>query len=108
MVKYYSDVLNKKYDTAEEAMNAEAEYFEAENKKKAEEAEKLAAREKAEAEVKAALEAYNKAEEEYRKKLNDFLDKYGIFSTTTVSNNKDKKAHTLADWFDDIYTAHFF
>lgn len=80
VTRYYSEVLNKTFDTEAECVEAEKAY---EEKHKAE----LQLKEERATEAKAVEEAYKKAEEarkEADKLLEAFLKKYKAFHSTTT------------------------
>ncbi len=88
-MKYFSEKLNKVYDTTEELEKAELALDE---KKKKD----LVAKEERAKAAKEVEEAYNKANEAYKDakaKLDEFLKKYGSFHTTVNNSN------SLFDWF---------
>ena len=78
-MKYYSETLNKFFDTEKEVIEAE-KYAEekAEAEKRLEEQRKKE-RTKEAKEIEEALEAVRKAEDVYHKKLNAFIKKYGYY-----------------------------
>lgn len=75
---YYSDDLNKSFETEEECLQAEKENEEKLALVKVEKEERKQAAE----EVKKAFEAANDAYKEAQKKMNDFVEKYGSFHLT--------------------------
>lgn len=115
-LKYYSDVLNKFYDTAEDCQKAEIaakvkadkERMEKEKQLAIEKAnkEKALAERKAKAEkvdaarkaVTAAREAYEKAEENLRNELTEFCNKYGTYHFS--SDKVEDFLPTFFDWKD--------
>ena len=93
--KYYSEVLDKTFDTEEECLKAE-EAFEEKHK-----AELVAKEERAKA-AKEVEEAYRNADAAYKEanaKLSEFLKKYKYYHST-VTNLPSTK--TLLDWFFEI------
>ncbi len=81
-MKYYSEELNKLFDSEKEALKAEKDHaaaLKAEEEKKAKvNAERAAAAK----EVEAALENLKAAKKEYHEKLSAFCDKYGAYHTS--------------------------
>lgn len=78
-MKYYSETLNKIYDTQEELISAECDYkkkLEKQKKKEAEEAERLT---KLKAEKEARLQEINEARENYNKLLKNYWKDYGDY-----------------------------
>ena len=77
-MKYYSETLNKIYDTQEELISAECAYKKKldEQKKEAEEAERLA---KLKAEKETRLQEINEAREAYNKLLRNYWKDYGDY-----------------------------
>ena len=95
-MKFYSEKLNKLFDTQELCVQAEEEHnkalAEAEEKKKAL-AEERATR------AKAVEELYHKAvlsKQEYDKALKEFLNDYGSFHATFKTTDP---FFVLLDWF---------
>lgn len=93
-MKYFSEKLNKFYDTAEDCQRAEFAAKEQENlakiqKEKAlreekERKEALAVERKADAEkVEAARKEMEKANKAYKDALSEFIDKHGAYHFTT-------------------------
>lgn len=103
MVKYYSDVLKKVYDTEEELKKEEKEYEIklAEEKKAAEELktkrdEKAKQVQIAEDLAKAKIKEAKEAEDNYKKLLTEFINEFGQYRTVI------KDYDTLYDPFDLI------
>lgn len=71
-MKYYSETLNKIYDTQEELISAECAY----KKKEAEEAERLT---KLKAEKEKRLQEIDEAREAYNKLLRNYWKDYGDY-----------------------------
>jgi len=94
-MKYYSEILNKAFDTEKECAKAEKIYEQEQAKAKAlaeqKASDRKAAAEKVEAARKAAVEA-NKA---YREALNEFCSQYGTFHSSIAVNDIDD----LFNWF---------
>ena len=110
-MKYYSEKLNKFYDTADACQKAEFEAKEKENLEKIKKERELALakeqKEKALAERKAAAEtvesarkAFNEARKGYYDELNKFCQKYGTYHYTT--DGKDE-IPSLFDLFDNLF-----
>ena len=110
-MKYYSEKLNKFYDSAEACQKEEFEAKEKENlakiKKEREEAEAKAKKEKAAEERKAfakevedARKAYYDAQKNYREKLQGFCKKYGTYHYST---DNVEEIPSLFDWFDKLF-----
>ena len=95
-MKYFSEKLNKFYDTEKACAEAEEAQekarVEAEEKKKAL-AEQRATRAK---EVEKAYEAMTEARQNYNKVLNDFLKDYGSFHATFTNTSP---FFSFFDWF---------
>ena len=88
-MKYYSEALQKFYNTPEECEEAESK-----EQKAKEEAEKKAKalkeqRKERAAEVEKALDELNKAEKHYRELLDKFLKDYGAFHYTYTYKDND-------------------
>ena len=109
-MKYYSEKLNKFYDTPDACQRAEFEAKEKENlekirkerevalaKEKKEKA--LAERKEAAEKVDVARKALVKAQHEYRKVLEDFCSKYGTYHYST--DNADDIPN-LFDWIGNL------
>lgn len=119
-MKYYSEKLNKFYDTADACQKAEFEAKEKENlekikkerevalakeKKEKEAAERKVAAEKVDAArkaVTAAREACEKAEENLRNELTEFCNKYGTYHFS--SDKVEDFLPSFFDWKDWIST----
>lgn len=110
-MKYYSEKLNKFYNTADECERAEFEAKEKENLEKIKKERELALakeqKEKALAERKAAAEKvdtarkeYLEAQKTYRAELEGFCKKYGTYHYST--NNADEIPN-LFDWFNNLF-----
>ena len=91
-MKFYSELINKVYDTEKDCMKAEQEYKQAlEAKKREEETKKLAEKKKQEKRaaaaknVEAKREAMTNAQREYREELEKFCKEYGSYHFTTNS-----------------------
>lgn len=110
-MKYYSEKLNKFYDTADACQRAEFEAKEKENLAKIEKERALreekekkeirAAERKAAAEkVEVARKEVEKANKAYKDALSEFINKYGSYHYTT--SNPDE-IPSLFDIFDQIF-----
>lgn len=110
-MKYFSEKLNKVFDTAEACQRAEFEAKEKENlekiqKEKAlreakEQKEKEAAERKAMADkVEAARKEMVKAQNAYKEALNAFVEKYHTYH---FSSSNPADIPTLFDIFDNIF-----
>ena len=109
-MKYYSEKLNKFYDTPDACQRAEFEAKEIENLEKIEKERKdREAKEKKEkaiierkalaAEVDTARKAYLEAQKAYREKLEGFCSKYGTYHYT-VENGEE--IPSLFDFFGNL------
>lgn len=110
-MKYYSERLNKFYDTAIDCEKAEFEAKEKENREKIQKEREVALakekKEKALAERKAAAEkvdtarkAMTEAQNAYRKELENFIEKYGTYHYST--SNPDEIPN-LFDWIGNLF-----
>lgn len=94
---YYSEILNKNFNTEQECVDAEKDF-----KKIQEDKEKLVAERKARAcEVEEARKNLEKAYEDYRNLLNNFLRDY---KTYHYSTSEIKNIPTI---FDDLFGSIF-
>lgn len=96
-MKYYSDVLNKMFDNANDCLTAEREHA-AKQEKEEYEKKRVAAERKAAADkVEAARKAMNEAQSAYKKELEGFCKKYGSYhySSRDVSD--------IPTLFNDIF-----
>ena len=111
-LKYYSEKLNKFYDSAEECQHAEFEAKEAENRVKIqkereerelkEKKEKALAERKTDAEnVENARKAYFDAQKKYHEELKKFIGKYGTYHYSTRNPNE---VPTLFDFVNDLFS----
>ena len=100
-MKFYSDKLNKMFDTEKACSEAEKEYdlqkAEAETKKKALAAER-ASRAK---EIDALRDEVVKAQKAYTEKLREFVKDYGSYHNTYTYKDNDNffNLFNLLDWF---------
>ena len=92
-MKYYSEVLNKTFNTEKECLKAEQEHALALKEAAKAKNEERAAKAK---EVEDAAEVLKKARENYRNKLNAFCEKFGTY-------HYSMKARDLSDLFDEIW-----
>ena len=110
-MKYYSEKLNKFYDSAEACQKEEFEAKEKENLEKikkerevalAKEQKEKAMAERKEAAVKvdAARKVYIEAQRDYRKALEDFCKSYGTYHYST---NNTEEIPSLFDWFGNLF-----
>lgn len=96
-MKYYSEILQKAFDTEDACLKAEKDHEEKVAAQKAA-AENLAKARKARAkEVEDALHALQEAKDNYLKVLKDFCKDYGAFH---YSWTNDKVAPSLLDFLD--------
>lgn len=100
-MKYYSDVTQMVYDSAEECMKAEKTEKERVDKEKLKKEQEAHDRKVAADKVTAARQAYNEAYKNYRAALNDFCEKYGAYHTT-ITSKKDGN-NTINDVFDFLF-----
>ena len=85
-MKYYSETLNKIYDTQEELISAECAYkkkLDEQKKKEAEEAERLT---KLKAEKEKRLQEINEAREAYNKLLRNYWKDYGDYGDYDIGS----------------------
>lgn len=101
-MKFYSESLNKLFDTEKDLIDAEAKVKAAEAKKLAEEKAKKEARATKAKEVEKALKEANEAQAKAIKLLKDFTNEYGYFHMSySTDNTKDKETHdNLMNFFD--------
>ena len=81
-MKYFSEVLNKAFETEKECLNAEQEAFVAKKKAELEEKAKKEARAARAAEVEQALKDVKAAEKKADELLKAFVKDYGSYHTT--------------------------
>jgi len=104
-MKYYSEELQKTFDTEEECVAAEKEYLAKLEKEKQENMrlkEEKTSRAKA---VQAAYEKYVEAEKEYKSLRNDFIKDYGYFHAT-YSTSEDLNNYDIKKLVDEIFDWH--
>lgn len=110
-MKYYSEKLNRVFDSDKECLEAEAAAEKAKIQAKLdaervareakEKKEKEAAERKAmAAEVEAARKAMVEAQHAYHEKIDAFIKKYGTYHMTWTDS---KDAPTLFDLFDNLF-----
>lgn len=97
-MKYYSEALNKLFNTEKDLVMAETKAKEAEVAKKKAEEEKKKNRATRAKEVETALKAANAAQTEAIKKLKAFINDYGYYHTSYV--NDDVAESTYDSFFD--------
>lgn len=98
-MKYYSEELNKLFDSEKEALKAEKDHaaaLKAEEEKKAKMNSERAAAAK---EVEQALDALKAAKKEYHEKLSAFCEKYGTYHTSI----KDADLPDLFSIWEDFF-----
>lgn len=99
-MKYYSELINKIYNTKEECEKAEEALV---AKKKAEEERQLTLKNEREARSKAVVDAFKKAREtemEANKLMKEFVKDYGSFH---MSYNGKSSLPTLGDFLDSFF-----
>lgn len=104
-MKFYSESLNKLFNTEKELMEAEAKVKAAEAKKLEEEKAKKAARATRAKEVEKALKEANEAQAKAVKMLKDFINDYGYFHMSYSSDNAKEENATNVDSFFDALTS---
>ena len=94
-MKFYSEILNKVFDTEKACLDAERIHKQAlEEKARAEEQKKIAEKKKQEEraidakKVEALREEMVKAQANYRKAVEAFVEKYGSYHFSTNSSEK--------------------
>lgn len=108
-MKFYSEKLNKLFDSEELCVKAEQEAIQAENRervlrerKAAEEKEKkekeAAERKAMAAEVTEALKAMNEAQKVYREKLQKFIKTYGTYHFSSSDVNDFPSLFNFFNW----------
>lgn len=113
-MKYYSEKLQKVFDTAEACQRAEFEAKEAENKEKIrreraerearEKKEKMAAERKIRAaEVEEARKAMVAAQKKYQEVLEAFIKSYGTYHCSLTGDDAKAAAPTLFDIFHPFF-----
>lgn len=110
-MKYYSEKLNRVFDSPDQCKEAETAYEKEQIQAKLEQARKereekerkekeVAERKAMAAEVEAARKAMVEAQHAYHEKIDAFIKKYGTYHMTWT-NSKD--APTLFDLFDNLF-----
>lgn len=102
-MKFYSETLNKLFDTAAELRKEEAAANEAKLAKEKAEKEKKEARAKRAKEVDEALKAANVAQAKAIKLLREFTKDFGYYHTSYTLDDKDEKEDTLDDFFNILH-----
>lgn len=97
-MKYYSDTLDKVFDTERECLAAEKQYLAAQAEKEEKEKQMKEERAVAAKRVEAAQKAMNEAQSNYRKELEEFCKKYGTYHYST--NSFDDVPHLFSTIFD--------
>lgn len=88
-MKFYSEKLNKFYETQEECLKAE-DYILAQEAKELQKKKELAEnRAKRAKEIEESYKALLNARKDYNKKLNDFCRDYGSYHITISDNGKE-------------------
>lgn len=99
-MRYFSDVLNEKFDTEEELNKAEADY-EAKIKAEKERKETLSKERKARAaEIEDLFAQRAELDNTISKKIDSFTNDYGYFHCT-IKNSNDLPISR--SWFDDFF-----
>lgn len=98
-MKYYSETLDKLFESEKELQKAEKDAIEAEAKKK--ELEEVKRKERAEdaKAVEDALKNLRKAENEYHEKLSAFIKKYGYYHYTSHDAKDFPSAFSILEPF---------
>lgn len=103
-MRYYSDELNKVFDTEEELNKAENAERARIRKEKMEKEKKANERKEQADKVKAAREAYIEARSNYAKELEDFTKKFDSWHETYTGEDAKRMVPTL---FDSIFDRFF-
>ena len=96
-MRYYSDVLNKIYDNANDCLAAEREHAVKQEKEEYEKKRQAAERKAAADKVDAARKAMNEAQSAYKKELEAFCKKYGSYHYSS------KNIDDIPTLFNDIF-----
>lgn len=105
-MKFYSEFLNKLYNSEEELIKAETTAKEAEEKRLEAEKIKKATRVTKAKEVEKALKEANEAQNKAIKMLKDFTNEYGYFHTSFSTDNvKNNNTDTTVNYFYDLVTS---
>lgn len=94
-MKYYSEKLNKMFDTEMALKVAEKDVEEQEKKAKAEAEAKAAKRKLRAAEVEAARKAMTDAQKHYRDLLEKFCDDYGSYHCSMTPKEQEELLESL-------------
>ena len=101
-MKYYSEELNRTFDTEDECRDAETEYLnkiaEAKKQKEALKAEKKSRAD----EVSDSFKAYKEAEKKYIELRNQFIKDYGYYHMT-YSDSEDTSDFDLRGVLDELF-----
>lgn len=97
-MKYFSDVLNKVFETEKECVAAEKKYLSEQEEKKKAETAKRERRAEAAKRVEAAQQIMRDAQTAYRKELEEFCKEYGTYHYSTDSF--DNIPHLFSTFFD--------
>ena len=100
-MKYFSEILNKAFDTEKECLKAEQEAVAAKKKAELEEKAKKEARAARTAEVEQALKDAKAAEKKADELLKAFVKDYGSYHTTLKGS--DAYVPSFASLFDLIF-----
>ena len=84
-MKYFSEVLHKFFESAEECAAAEADYFNKEEVEKKEKEQRSAERKARAKEVEAAYAELQAAQKAFDEKLAEFVKDFGAFHMTITS-----------------------
>lgn len=96
-MKYYSDVLNKMFDNANDCLAAEREVIAKQEKEEYEKKRQAAERKAAADKVEAARKVMNEAQSAYKKELESFCKKYGSYHYSS------KDVSDIPTLFNDIF-----
>lgn len=96
-MKYYSDVLNKVFDKAEDCIAAEREHVAKQQREKEEKEKKANARKAAANKVEAARKVMVEAQDNYRKELEAFCKEYGAYHYSATN------AGDIPHLFDQLF-----
>ena len=98
-MKFYSEKVNKVFDTQEDCLKAEKDYEDEKAKKELAKKQKDEARAARAKEVEEAFNAMMKAKDHYTEILNAFVHDYGAFHMTV----KDVPGNGFLKLFDDFW-----
>ena len=105
-MKYYSEILNKMFDTEEALVDAENEAIDKELKAQKEKEERKAKKDAAHAEVVAAMEEMKTAEKKYFNLLSAYNKEFGTF-THKKTIEKDGDSTDFNDLINLIFGRKF-